>query len=106
MSRRFATYGGVAALGGVTYYLYNAGGDPKLAEKKAERKFCRGRLPGLSTNSCRRCCDCRTQAKRRLPWPGQGSKEGWRGGLRGSPRQRTAIRMFNAIPSMLLVAVY
>ncbi|CAN9219564.1 unnamed protein product [Alternaria alternata] len=52
MSRRFATYGGVAALGGVTYYLYNAGGDPKLAEKKAEhdaataaRKL-RGDYPG------------------------------------------------------------
>lgn len=37
MSRRFLTYGGLTALGGATYYLYNAGGDPKLAEKKAER---------------------------------------------------------------------
>jgi len=37
MSRRFATYGGLAAVGGVTYYLYSAGGDPKLAERKAER---------------------------------------------------------------------
>lgn len=37
MSRRFATFGGVAAVGGITYYLYSAGGDPKLAEKKAER---------------------------------------------------------------------
>ena len=103
MSRRFATYGGVAALGGVTYYLYNAGGDPKLAEKKAERKFCRGQLPGLSTNSCRRCCDCRTQAERRLPWPGQGSQEGRPGGLRGSTRQRTAIRMSNT--TLLLMTV-
>lgn len=39
MSRRFATYGGLAAVGGVTYYLYSAGGDPKLAEKKAERSY-------------------------------------------------------------------
>lgn len=35
--RRFATFGGVAALGAGTYYLYSAGGDPKLAEKKFER---------------------------------------------------------------------
>jgi hypothetical protein len=41
MSRRFATVGGLAAVGGVTYYLYSAGGDPKLAEKKAERKSCK-----------------------------------------------------------------
>ncbi|KAJ4362009.1 hypothetical protein N0V83_010950 [Neocucurbitaria cava] len=34
--RRFATFGGVAALGAGTYYLYSAGGDPKLAEKKFE----------------------------------------------------------------------
>ncbi|EDU39694.1 hypothetical protein PtrSN002B_004139 [Pyrenophora tritici-repentis] len=52
MSRRFATYGGLAAVGGATYYLYSAGGDPKLAEKKAEhdaataaRKL-RGDYPG------------------------------------------------------------
>jgi len=38
MSRRFATFGGLAAVGGITYYLYSAGGDPKLAEKKAERR--------------------------------------------------------------------
>lgn len=31
------TYGGIAAVGGATYYLYSAGGDPKLAEKKIER---------------------------------------------------------------------
>lgn len=37
--RQIATFGGVAALGGAAYYLYSAGGDPKLAEKKAERTF-------------------------------------------------------------------
>jgi hypothetical protein len=31
--------GGVAAVGGISYYLYSAGGDPKLAEKKLERKL-------------------------------------------------------------------
>jgi len=35
--RRLATWGGVAAIGGGAYYLYSAGGDPKLAEKKLER---------------------------------------------------------------------
>lgn len=35
--RRFATFGGLAAVGGATYYLYSAGGDAKLAEKKFER---------------------------------------------------------------------
>jgi hypothetical protein len=35
--RQFATFGGLAAVGAGTYYLYNAGGDPKLAQKKIER---------------------------------------------------------------------
>ncbi|KAL6709288.1 hypothetical protein ACN47E_001695 [Coniothyrium glycines] len=34
--RGIATWGGLAALGGGVYYLYSAGGDPKLAEKKLE----------------------------------------------------------------------
>jgi len=33
---RAFTFLGVAAAGGVGYYLYNAGGDPKVAEKKFE----------------------------------------------------------------------
>lgn len=40
--RRFATFGGLAAVGGATYYLYSAGGDAKLAEKKFERKTSSG----------------------------------------------------------------
>ncbi|KAF2738677.1 hypothetical protein EJ04DRAFT_573536 [Polyplosphaeria fusca] len=36
MSRRIVTFGGLAAAGGAAYYLYNAGGDPKLAEKQLE----------------------------------------------------------------------
>jgi len=35
-SNRVFTLLGVAAAGGVGYYLYNAGGDPKVAEKKFE----------------------------------------------------------------------
>lgn len=37
MSRRVFTLGGLAVAGGAAYYLYSAGGDPKLAEKQAER---------------------------------------------------------------------
>ena len=38
MSRRLVTIAGVTAVGGGAYYLYNAGGDPKLAEKQLERR--------------------------------------------------------------------
>jgi hypothetical protein len=37
-SRRALTFGGVAAAAGVGYYLYKAGGDPKVAEKQFERE--------------------------------------------------------------------
>ncbi|KAF2449932.1 hypothetical protein P171DRAFT_428052 [Karstenula rhodostoma CBS 690.94] len=50
--RQVGTLAAVAGLGGVGYYLYSAGGDPKLAEKKLEhdaaeatRKL-RGDYPG------------------------------------------------------------
>ena len=36
MSNRALQIGGLAVAGGVGYYLYNAGGDPKVAEKKME----------------------------------------------------------------------
>lgn len=36
MSRRGLTAVGVAAAGGIGYYLYKAGGDPKVAEKDFE----------------------------------------------------------------------
>ena len=36
MSNRVVTVGGLALLGGVGYYFYQAGGDPKVAQKKAE----------------------------------------------------------------------
>jgi hypothetical protein len=39
MSNRALPVIGLAAAGGVGYYLYSAGGDPKLAEKKAERRL-------------------------------------------------------------------
>ena len=40
MSRsRAPVYGGVAVLGGIGYYLYSAGGNPKVAEKEAQRMF-------------------------------------------------------------------
>ena len=33
----FLLYGGLVAAGGVGYYFYQAGGDPKVAQNKAER---------------------------------------------------------------------
>jgi hypothetical protein len=42
MSRRLVTIAGVTAVGGGAYYLYSAGGDPKLAEKQFERTLSLG----------------------------------------------------------------
>lgn len=39
MSRRNVTILGLAVAGGAGYYLYNAGGDPKVAQKQAEGKL-------------------------------------------------------------------
>jgi hypothetical protein len=36
MSGRALQLGGLALAGGVGYYLYTAGGDPKAAQKRAE----------------------------------------------------------------------
>lgn len=36
---RLPLYAGAAAVGAVGYYLYSAGGSPKVAEKKFERKL-------------------------------------------------------------------
>lgn len=38
MSNRALQVGGLALLGGVGYYMYRAGGDPKTAQKHAEGK--------------------------------------------------------------------
>ncbi|KAH8707594.1 hypothetical protein GQ44DRAFT_715657 [Phaeosphaeriaceae sp. PMI808] len=52
MSGRVLPTLGVVAAGGVCYYLYSAGGDPKLAEKKAEHdaanalRQVKGNFPG------------------------------------------------------------
>jgi hypothetical protein len=47
MSRKVLGWGGLAVVGGGAYYLYNAGGDPKLAEKKMERMFIANRVWGV-----------------------------------------------------------
>lgn len=39
MSARAWQVGGLAVAGGVGYYLYQAGGDPKTAQKKAEGEW-------------------------------------------------------------------
>jgi hypothetical protein len=36
MSRRALTIGGLVVAGGAGYYLYSAGGDPKVAQKNLE----------------------------------------------------------------------
>ncbi|ORY10812.1 hypothetical protein BCR34DRAFT_485075 [Clohesyomyces aquaticus] len=51
-AKRLVTWGGVGALGVGTYYLYNAGGSPTIAEKKLEEDAARalrkakGEMPG------------------------------------------------------------
>ncbi|KAF2477097.1 uncharacterized protein BDR25DRAFT_251670 [Lindgomyces ingoldianus] len=40
-ARRLFTWGGIGALGVGTYYLYNAGGSPTIAEKKFEEDAAR-----------------------------------------------------------------
>lgn len=37
--RKLFLYGGSAVAAGGAYYLYSAGGDPKVAQKKIERKL-------------------------------------------------------------------
>jgi hypothetical protein len=39
MSGRIIKLGGVAAAAGAGYYLYQAGGSPKVAEKQFERSY-------------------------------------------------------------------
>ncbi|OCK79915.1 hypothetical protein K432DRAFT_426138 [Lepidopterella palustris CBS 459.81] len=61
-ARKTAIWGGVAAVGLGTYYLYNAGGSPKVAEKQFEHDAAkitskvRGELPGKEK-------EAKTQAK-------------------------------------------
>ncbi len=52
VGRRILTWGGLGAVGAGTYYLYSAGGDPKLAEKKFERTMSRNL--SQSEANCRR----------------------------------------------------
>jgi hypothetical protein len=53
MAGRVVKLGGVAAAAGVGYYLYSAGGDPKLAEKKFERAHLPCNTYTFCANSCR-----------------------------------------------------
>lgn len=60
--RRFATFGGLAAVGAGTYYLYSAGGNPKLAEKKMERMFLYStHAIEIQADRRRRCCKHHTK---------------------------------------------
>lgn len=54
MSKRIVQLGGITVVGAGAYYLYNAGGDPKLAQKKIERtSSIVVSSPGRSTDGCR-----------------------------------------------------
>jgi hypothetical protein len=44
MPNRPLVVGGLAIAGAAGYYLYSAGGDPKVAEKKFERKWFLNRI--------------------------------------------------------------
>ena len=50
MSQRALTLGGLAVAGGVGYYLYTAGGDPKVAQKQFEGQLDQRRIS--FTTSC------------------------------------------------------
>lgn len=55
MSGRFVKVGGAALVAGAGYYFYQAGGDPKVAQKKAEGQLHRHQklLSSQQTNSLR-----------------------------------------------------
>ncbi|KAI9872935.1 MAG: hypothetical protein M1823_008042, partial [Watsoniomyces obsoletus] len=68
MSRRGLTVVGLADAGGVGYYLYNAGGDPKVAKKnveadaaKAERKL-KNEAPGREAEAKKKGEELATRA--------------------------------------------
>lgn len=50
--RRVGTLAAAFGAGGIGYYLYSAGGDPKLAEKKFERVCHSHRFRCISLTSC------------------------------------------------------
>lgn len=51
MSQRALQVGGVALVGGVGYYMYKAGGDPKAAQKRAEGTYSPSPTPSMSLSS-------------------------------------------------------
>lgn len=50
MSGRFMKVGGAALVAGAGYYFYQAGGDPKVAQKKAEGQLHCHQAPYLPAN--------------------------------------------------------
>lgn len=66
---RLPVYAGVAAVSAVGYYLYSAGGSPKVAEKKFERKSIGlepiGRVEGYGVEIL--TCSLQMMSRPRLP---------------------------------------
>ena len=88
MSRRAVGVIGAAALGGAGYYFYRAGGDPKTAQKIAERRcFTRSRLDTHPAG--RGCHQGLQQAQVRTAGLRKGGQEGGRGvGAHSGPEVR------------------
>ncbi|KAI7544402.1 hypothetical protein KC331_g6834 [Hortaea werneckii] len=81
-SRRFWQITGSATLAGVGYYLYNAGGQPDVAEKKFEAdatklsKEVRSHLPGSGTQAQKEAEASSAQAGQKLDQVVQDAKQG------------------------------
>ena len=79
----------LAAVGaaGVGYYLYQAGGNPKVAEKKFERAYSETYNRNTCSLSCRRCRTPLVLGEERSAWQGEGSEDGTQGSRIRSRRQ-------------------
>tara|TARA_R110002003_G_scaffold1005_9_gene22048 strand:- start:15280 stop:15684 length:405 start_codon:yes stop_codon:yes gene_type:complete len=92
MSNRIIPTLGVVAAGGVGYYLYSAGGDPKLAEKKAERMY--SNAHGETINDLTSADDAANAIRRvKGDFPGQ-DKEAKKAGEEGYEAVRSTAQQY------------
>ena len=72
---RLFAIAGLAVAGGTGYYLYQSGGDPKVAQHQAERiSHTHLRIKCFLTQ-LRRCCTCLLNHQERSPWEREGSQD-------------------------------
>jgi len=72
MSRRALTIGGLIVAGGAGYYLYSAGGDPRLAQKNFEGRAVRPSAPPPPQLTCLATADAaKASAKVKSEAPGR-----------------------------------